>query len=183
LTDGDLRDLRSPVLLPQAAHHLAPTDRRSANGAVVGATRQNIKGGGRKGRSVRNRHPVLRRAAAMGPGFYAQTGEECSHATHNYKRRIGVPGYVGTGLIYKRGSPRPWCRSLRLPTNICVRPSFPAADIAKLAKAPTTFLRADQYAGHSQPDGVFLARTASILAISARDWLMVSCVPRIASAV
>jgi hypothetical protein len=25
-------------------------------------------------------------------------GRECSRASHNYQRRVGVPGYVGTGL-------------------------------------------------------------------------------------
>jgi hypothetical protein len=45
--------------------------------------------------------PVPRGAASNGTGVLCANGEECSHASHNYRRRIGVPGYVGTGLIHK----------------------------------------------------------------------------------
>jgi hypothetical protein len=70
---------------------------RGRNG---GATRQNVECAG-----VRNRNPVpsaMPVRGMVGSGFLVQTGRECSHASHNYQRRIGVPGYMRMGLTPKR---------------------------------------------------------------------------------
>jgi hypothetical protein len=80
----------------------------------------------------------------MGPGFYAQTGRECSHASHNYQWRIGVPVHLGTGL--NRATPSRTVSDAPAvfdPNGFHPPPHGPsrlgmARDIASELKAPTS---------------------------------------------